>query len=44
MLSNLLINAIIIHNMNQGNFSVQSRKKFSSKNSLLILSRDSNCR
>ncbi|XP_018361357.1 PREDICTED: uncharacterized protein LOC108760072 isoform X2 [Trachymyrmex cornetzi] len=41
MLSNSLINAII-HNMNQGNSSIQSRKKFS-KNSL-ILSHDSNCK
>ncbi|XP_018356370.1 PREDICTED: uncharacterized protein LOC108756805 isoform X1 [Trachymyrmex septentrionalis] len=41
MLSNSLINAII-YNMNQGNSSIQSRKKFP-KNSL-ILSHDSNCK
>ncbi|KAG5315097.1 UBX11 protein, partial [Acromyrmex insinuator] len=41
MLSNSLINAII-HNMNQGNSSIQPKKKIS-KNSL-ILSHDNNCK
>ncbi|XP_011685249.1 PREDICTED: uncharacterized protein LOC105448420 [Wasmannia auropunctata] len=41
MLSNSLINAVI-RNMNQGNSSIQSRKRFS-KNSL-IPSHDSNCK